>query len=472
MFRTLFEKKIKIDLLTTRGYLVFSNQNQGRAHHYKYFIYALFLIDRLHDFGDHKVDLINEALSYIGSTKTLTADEKTTWKNEINKINDSKNIEDYIGIFFKRWLGDSIVRYNLVKNVTTTEFFDCSSTLGLLLYTISLAKGCSSANGIFSDKYTIPEFNLFVDADKRASTASILTSVFCNAYTYNRFKYIDTISSKYDRAPNPASRKQIESFDTARKTSAYQLIEEVAVGEKRSMAEEHSLSQLVNIAKKRTYQSSIYESVVNTTFILTFGSEVIMNFKLKNRTDGGVEAKIITIFDEIFTENNNVLDSANASKADLNKQQDIQKLWFKTIGDFSQIMTATDFSEKTFHTRTAASINIFYTFDRVCGYISSLFNYYTMLENAGRDLLSPVDIFIPKNLFITSSDCAAMQSLMDINQSSRFGIPGCQGQIKDIDILTSELITMCTLLNIKASKNPFSMSNNICRQLFLTENKT
>jgi len=68
----------------------------------------------------------------------------------------------------------------------------------------------------------------------------------------------------------------------------------------------------------------------------------------------------------------------------------VHQTLFKTMGDFGQILSAYIISNKTPNNMT-----YFLTFDRMCGHMSSLFNYGTLLE-VDKIVEFPINIYVPE----------------------------------------------------------------------------
>jgi len=66
----------------------------------------------------------------------------------------------------------------------------------------------------------------------------------------------------------------------------------------------------------------------------------------------------------------------------------VKNTLFKTFGDFGQILSA------YFDSKIETSLTYFITFDEICSYMSSLFNYGTLRENL-KEYEFPIDIFVP-----------------------------------------------------------------------------
>ena len=71
-------------------------------------------------------------------------------------------------------------------------------------------------------------------------------------------------------------------------------------------------------------------------------------------------------------------------------EQFVHQTLFKTMGDFGQILSAYIISNKTSNNMT-----YFLTFDRMCGHMSSLFNYGTLLE-VDKIVEFPINIYVPE----------------------------------------------------------------------------
>ena len=88
-----------------------------------------------------------------------------------------------------------------------------------------------------------------------------------------------------------------------------------------------------------------------------------------------------------------ISEEINTSKGPFSKSPNFQYMYYKTLGDFGQILTtyaeSFDYGTKKYH-----KFSYFYTFDRICSYISALFNPGTILENDTQPVY-PIDIFIP-----------------------------------------------------------------------------
>ena len=69
-------------------------------------------------------------------------------------------------------------------------------------------------------------------------------------------------------------------------------------------------------------------------------------------------------------------------------KQNFKLMYYKTLGDFGQILTTYIKSEQN------RKFTYFYTFDRICSYISAIFNYGTIFEN-DKTPVFPLDIYIP-----------------------------------------------------------------------------
>lgn len=98
---------------------------------------------------------------------------------------------------------------------------------------------------------------------------------------------------------------------------------------------------------------------------------------------------------------------------------------FKTIGDLSQILEC---SHGTFNTRyNDDTVNIFLTFDGICGYISSLFNR-TILEESDKEknILFNLKTFryVPKN----------NQKMIEFNRKYRQYLAGIRTNLTDEDV--------------------------------------
>ena len=71
-----------------------------------------------------------------------------------------------------------------------------------------------------------------------------------------------------------------------------------------------------------------------------------------------------------------------------NPNEFVKNTLFKTFGDFGQILSA------YFDSKVDTSLTYFITFDEICSYMSSLFNYGTLRENL-KEYEFPIDIFVP-----------------------------------------------------------------------------
>ncbi len=77
--------------------------------------------------------------------------------------------------------------------------------------------------------------------------------------------------------------------------------------------------------------------------------------------------------------------------------KDYNLIYYKTFGDLGQIL-----SFNINIAKPSADINFFYTFDKLCGYISSIFNISTLLEDS-KITTMPFNIFLPSSIPLKTS---------------------------------------------------------------------
>ena len=96
------------------------------------------------------------------------------------------------------------------------------------------------------------------------------------------------------------------------------------------------------------------------------------------------------ITDKISAPNNNI--------------RDYNLIYYKTFGDLGQILSFKDM------TNSLEGFSFFYTFDRICGYIGSIFNPYTLLEDS-QIITMPFKFFVPKEMVYPSANSRFGKSL-------------------------------------------------------------
>ena len=364
---------------------------------YAYYFKFLLLIDQMHDFteknnrnmwyltnGSYKkksqnikkklMEQLNIDTKFI-STSLLTTYQRNILNNDIKNVFESSNnintgeLKD--NIYGKNKYETArkilklfgIVDFN-IKDYLTQTFpnvgLKCSKNYDTLLSLFKLR------DSYLSDSYKITSDNIIlcIDAQKSMYNLSNIANMVCDVKNTRGFKgkiiFRTDLSNYYDSASKSSLSKIIKYFE----------------------------NENIIISNDETYNK----------FDIKINNLVLMSYSyVKKQND--VKLEIYQMFQlNNFKKLNKLFDNTNTSVSQLttlippNSKELKEALYYKTLGDIGQILSFYNY------TNNLKTYNYFITFDKVCSYISSLFNPYTILENVSQ-LNFPLNIFIQETMY-------------------------------------------------------------------------
>jgi hypothetical protein len=273
--------------------------------------------------------------------------------------NTSKIIEkiDYLNLHF----------FNIIQYKMQIESSLCSNNYNAII------------EGLQLNNYS--KYNLTIDADyDKFSFASLLYSI-CDETSrprlkpYDKYTIINTVATLYDSA---SGSKVISHL-------------------------KHMLNAVNVKLSERTHIVNNGESYIYT---LKFDNIELLKFRYFKRTDRkrsmiAMRGSSLDISDiylqiyQVYNKNFPIFNTFKKSDSSVNKitstypvDSDYLKhvVWFKTLGDFGQIISFYQYNSVTINN----SIGLFITFDKICSRISLFFNY-TLFESADKkNVRSPI----------------------------------------------------------------------------------
>ena len=381
---------------------------------------SLFYFDFVHDFGDTKRDGNN-------LYKGLSKEEKKQKRVEIIKIYQNVYEKDILDIYRFIFNEDNETKYSKVKDfdkniilkntkIKIQETFNESEdvikekVLNIIKYLdiepVNVIDNINNCGQTFDDiinninDYSTNKINieLFVDADKSKFSLYPILNQICSLLFIN-FTNIKTINY---------NKSILDKYDGASSSSLLSIIRNL---------KENVYPNNVNINKINNIDLPF--STIKMIFKLNENDEyedrfIQLNFQKKK--DDSVTLNIdrfFTLYEEEKEQNlsnstvsstsflmNNTLEYINSKKLDQktleqNYANFVLQSYFKTMGDFSQIILVHQLSKIN-----KDNLYLFLSFDKIASYISSLFNAGTLKEENENPLL-PLKFF--KRNFISST---------------------------------------------------------------------
>lgn len=366
--------------------------------------------------------------------KDLSFNEKTiTFQDFYKKITTSdlekKTIRDNIALELLHIRG--IYKLNLYDNIIDKTKWNCNYDNEYL--SEFLRQTSSIKNSNINSDYSL----ITVDAHQSKFNLSSIIRKLCTDFTSNGSHvnyFYKNLPTLYDSASNSSINKFVSHYREF-KPNNFKII-----------------SQTKNLDK----------------FKVIYDDEILLEYEYIY-INGETKLKIDRFFELLYTADNinlptNILSSKDGSVSKiidmlnyLNKTSTSQEpnaniyiMAFKTIGDFGQIIDFYYYSNYGIHlifnkkTVSGAKeikfsdipFKIFVTHDINCAYISSMFNYGTVLESLSDEFTFPITLFTNKYRKISEPELIALSGLQELSEqnfltaSIKFVLNAAPGPVK------------------------------------------